>query len=86
MGLCVTFVSGLRRSGKSAVIRLMIDRAWKRPPHYLRLARKGSGKSPPRWASRDSSKAPIKADDCGVASAKWIYSADARVRRREDRL
>ena len=37
MGLAVTFVSGVRRSGKSALIRTMIDRLWKTKPHYIRL-------------------------------------------------
>lgn len=72
MGLCVTFVSGPRRSGKSAVIRMMIDHLWKNPPHYLRLAKIGSDKQPP-------SSAPGSAKECGVASARWIEYDDERV-------
>ncbi len=44
MGLCVIFVSGPRRSGKSAVVRTMIDRLWARKPHYIRMIKKGGDK------------------------------------------
>ena len=76
MGLSVTFVSGPRRSGKSAVIRLMIDRGWKRPPHYIRLAARGSDKRPPERTSGKNGAA-LSPEHCGVASAQWIdYDAD----------
>lgn len=79
MGLAVTFVSGPRRSGKSAVIRLMIDRAWKRPPHYLRLVAKGSDKQPPRCGKSTNGGATLKPDNCGVASARWIEYENERI-------
>ena len=70
MGLRVTFVSGLRRSGKSAVIRTMIDKLWKKEPHYIRLAETGGDKRPPQ----QSAKPP---PSCGVATARWLeYEAD----------
>ncbi len=70
MGLCVTFVSGLRCCGKSALIRGMIDRLWKTEPHYIRLVRSGSGKLPPKTSSK-------RIPHCGVASARWLeYDAD----------
>ncbi|MHC5110367.1 MAG: hypothetical protein ACYTHJ_10865 [Planctomycetota bacterium] len=70
MGLRVTFVSGLRRSGKSAVIRTMIDRIWKKQPHYIRLVDAGGDKHPPKT----SGKPPR---DCGVATARWLeYRTD----------
>lgn len=65
MGLSVTFVSGLRRSGKSALIRAMIDRLWKTEPHYIRLVNSGSDKRPPRTSARLPPR-------CGVASARWL--------------
>ncbi|UCE59232.1 MAG: hypothetical protein JSU63_17530 [Phycisphaerales bacterium] len=65
MGLAVTFVSGPRRSGKSAVIRTMIDRIWEHEPHYIRLARTGGGKRPPET----NGKPPR---NCGVATASWL--------------
>ena len=71
MGLCVTFVSGLRRSGKSAVIRSMIDRLCKRQPHYIRLAKSGGDKKPPPTT-------PKPPDDCGLASARWLTYDDER--------
>ena len=70
MGLCVTFVSGPRRSGKSAVIQMMIDKLWARPPHYIRLVRSGSDKHRPRTSASECPK-------CGVASARWLeYDSD----------
>ena len=70
MGLSVTFVSGPRRSGKSAVIHTMIDRLWTRPPHYIRLVKNGGDKHPPKASDRPRS-------DCGVASARWVeYGAE----------
>ncbi len=69
MGLSVTFISGPRRCGKSALIQTMIDRLWKPAPHYLRLVKAGSDKSPP--------KNPVKpGEKCGVASARWIEFDD----------
>ena len=70
MGLSVTFVSGPRRSGKSAVIRTMIDRLWKQEPHYIRLAKTGGDKQPPK----PRNKPP---PNFGVATARWPeYEAD----------
>ncbi len=70
MGLGVTFVSGPRRSGKSAVIRTMIDRLWAHQPHYIRLVRRGSDKSPPVKGAGSPQK-------WGIASARWIdYDPD----------
>ncbi len=72
MGLAVTIVSGPRLSGKSAVIRAMIDRLWRHPPHYIRLVRIGSDKQPP--------KQPVKLPpDLGVASARWLRYDDDRI-------
>ncbi|MBI4716455.1 MAG: hypothetical protein HY763_01500 [Planctomycetes bacterium] len=72
MGLCVTFVSGVRRSGKSAVIRSMVDHLWKTQPHYLRLVKAGSDKHPPPAADKPIPK-------CGIASARWIEYKPDRV-------
>jgi hypothetical protein len=70
MGLSVTFVSGLRCCGKSALVRGMIDRLWKSEPHYIRLVKSGSGKLPPKPTSK-------RIPQCGVASARWLeYDAD----------
>lgn len=66
MGLSVTFVSGPRRSGKSSLIQAMIHQVWKTPPHYLRLAKSGSDKTPPKPCPDKPST------ECGVASAKWL--------------
>lgn len=66
MGLCVTFVSGLRRSGKSAVIRTMVDRVWKKQPHYIRLAKIGGDKRQPTLTANPASA------DCPIATARWI--------------
>lgn len=71
MGLSVTFVSGPRRSGKSALIQAMIRRIWGTPPHYLRLVKAGSDKTPPKPCPDKSSA------NCGVASARWLdYDPD----------
>lgn len=68
MGLRVTLVSGPRRSGKSAVIRTMLDRVWKIKPHYLRLI--NSEKAAPAPAARNP-------EECGLSSARVLtYSAD----------
>jgi hypothetical protein len=69
----VTFVSGLRRCGKSAVIQAMVDRLYRRPPHYLRLVQAGSGKAPVKG------KPDQKAEDCRVASARWLEFHEDRV-------
>ena len=66
MGLSVTFISGPRRSGKSALIQAMIRREWKTPPHYIRLAKAGSDKLPPKPCPDKS------ATKCGIASARWL--------------
>ena len=70
MGLCVIFVSGPRRSGKSAVVRTMIDRLWERKPHYIRLVKEGGDKGRPKEPAPTPSESPI-------ASARWLeYDAD----------
>lgn len=70
MGLSVTFVSGPRAAGKSALIHSMLDHVWKKPPHYLRLVTAGSDKKQPR-AHRE------KSPKCRVASARWLeYEPD----------
>ena len=73
MGLSVVFLSGLRRSGKSAVIRAMTTHLWKQPPHYIRLVKCGSDKRPPKSAPA------AKPEECGVASARWLQYDDERV-------
>lgn len=65
MGLNVIFVSGPRRSGKSALIRAMIDRLWKHEPHYLRLVKSGSDKKPPNTNNKPTPQ-------CDIASAQWL--------------
>jgi len=72
MGLCVTFVSGPRRSGKSAVIQAMVGCVWKAHPHYIRLVRAGSGKQPPKPSAQAT-------DSCAVASARWLEYDSERV-------
>ena len=66
MGLSVTFVSGPRRSGKSALIQAMTHRLWKTSPHYLRLVKVGSDKIAPKPCSDKPS------EKCAVASARWL--------------
>ncbi len=72
MDLSVVFVNGMRRSGKSAIITMMVNRLWQRPPHYVRLVPTNSGKFPPR------SPRPQSPARCGVASARWIEYNPAR--------
>ena len=72
MGLSVTFVSGPRRSGKSAVIRTMVDRLWKHEPHYIRLVETGGDKHPPKVGSKPPPKV-------GVASARWLEYDKERI-------
>lgn len=70
MGLAVTFVSGPRSSGKSTLIRRMIDHLFPIKPHYLRLVLAGSDKLPPEPSGKTI-------PECGVASARWLeYHAD----------
>ena len=69
MGLAVTFVSGPRRSGKSTLIQAMIRGLWKNQPHYIRLVKSGSDKQAPKGP-------PKPADNCGVASARWMEYDD----------
>jgi hypothetical protein len=70
LGLCVLFVSGPRRSGKSHAIQMMVDRVSKTKPHYLRLVEAGSDKQPPRGAAKIST-------DCNIATARWLeYTPD----------
>lgn len=72
MGLNVLFVSGLRRSGKSALIQAMIETLWEKAPHYIRLVDRASRKAASRHAS-----APPK--QCPVASAQWLEYEPERV-------
>ena len=72
MALCVTFISGPRRSGKSAVIQMMIDELWAHAPHYIRLVRTGSNKRRPRTS-------PPNPPKCGVASARWLEYDNDRI-------
>lgn len=70
MGLSVTFVNGTRSSGKSTIIRAMIDRLWDAEPHYLRLVQAGSGKVAPKVA-------PERIPPCAIATARWLeYRSD----------
>ena len=70
MGLSVAFVSGPRRSGKSAVIRTMIDHVWSIAPHYVRLVSRDSDKTLPHPTKQSP-------QSCGVASARWVtYDAE----------
>ena len=65
MGLTVAFVSGPSRTGKSTVIRAMLNGLCRRPPHYLRLkATNGSSKAPATIA--------VRTDGLQVASARWL--------------
>ena len=66
MGLSITFVSGPRRSGKSALIQAMAHRLWKKPPHYFRLVKAGSDKVAPKPCTDKPS------EKCAVASARWL--------------
>ena len=72
MGATVTLVSGPRRSGKSTVIREMIDQCYTGAPHYVRLTRADGDKQKPLCVA-----AP--ADDCGVVSACWVRYDAGRV-------
>jgi hypothetical protein len=47
------------------LIQAMIAGVWRTRPHYIRLAKAGSDKHPPKPCSR-------KPEDCGVASARWL--------------
>jgi len=70
MGLNVLFVSGLRRSGKSALIQAMVETLWKKAPHYIRLVDRASRKAASRRTGASSEK-------CPVASAQWLeYEPD----------
>ena len=72
MGLSVTFVSGPRRAGKTALIKVMADHLWPAPPHYVRLAR--SRKDDPSLSSQAA--LPPR---CRVADAQWLGYDDDRV-------
>jgi len=74
MGLSVVFVSGVRRSGKSALIQTMIDKLFDKPPHYLRLVIAGSEKV----AAKAKSNGKVPAN-CRVASARWIEFEEDRI-------
>jgi len=72
MGLRVVLVSGPRRSGKSAVIRAMLDLLWHPKPHYVRLVRCQGN---PR-AVRETVMSPC---DPTLASARRLAYDDDRV-------
>ncbi len=71
MALTVLFVSGPRRSGKSAVIQQFCGAAGApSAPHYIRITNVKGDKRQPLDA-----RAPAK--DCGVATAQWVnYDED----------
>jgi len=76
MGLSVVFVSGIRRSGKTALIQHMIERLFRHAPHYLRLARLGGDKIAPN-VTPETNKAAL--EKCKVASARWLPYSEDRV-------
>ncbi|UCG16810.1 MAG: hypothetical protein JSV19_02000 [Phycisphaerales bacterium] len=65
MAITVTLVSGPRRSGKSTVIRQMIEQCYVGAPHYVRLTRADGDKQKPVCVT-------VPAEDCGVVSACWV--------------
>lgn len=65
MGLRVTFVSGLRRSGKSAVIRTMLSELFTDPPHYVRVIPAQGDQHPPVFPSSSPRES-------GVATSRWV--------------
>ena len=65
MGLCVTFVSGPEHTGKTAVIGALTGRLRKRKPHYLRLAKNGTG----NHSGRQEGK-PLP--EFGLPSIRWV--------------
>jgi len=70
MGLNVVFISGVRRSGKSALIQGMIEALCEMPQHYIRLVNKASRKAQARGAAKPTEKSPF-------ASAQWLeYDAE----------
>ncbi len=70
MGLNVVFISGVRRSGKSALVQGMIETLCDQPPHYIRLVNRASPKAQRRGAAKPPDSSP-------VASAQWIeYDSD----------
>jgi len=74
MGLSVVFVSGVRRSGKSALIQTMAERLFEHPPHYFRLVNHTSQKVAAK--AKSNGKVPT---DCHVASARWIEFSEDRI-------
>jgi len=72
MGLSVTFVSGPRGAGKSTLIRGMIDRFWKKEPHYIRLIPNGSDNKRPSACAE-------KLDQRGIASVRWLEYSEDRI-------
>jgi len=72
MGLRVTLVSGPRKSGKSAVIRALIDRVCKQRPHFVRMVRIGPKTRIPRLCSTSQSHP-------GVASLRRLEYDDQRI-------
>ncbi len=70
MGLNVVFISGVRRSGKSALIQGMVEALCETPPHYIRLVNKASRKAQRRVVPKPTEKSPF-------ASAEWLeYDSD----------
>lgn len=75
MGLSVVFVSGIRGSGKSALIQNMVDRLWKHPPHYLRLVQRSGDERAPQT----STPPPRPPDPARLSSTTWLPYTEDRV-------
>ncbi len=50
----------------------MVDKLWKKQPHYIRLVKRGSDKLPPEPTTKSL-------PDCGVATAHWIEYDDEHI-------
>ena len=72
MGLSIIFVSGPRLSGKSVVIRMMIDRLFAKAPHYVRMVEVGGDKDP---VTMPDTPPP----GSGVASARCLLYDPERI-------
>lgn len=72
MGLNVVFISGVRRSGKSALIQGMLDTLCESPQHYIRLVNKASRKAQQRGVTKPTEPSPF-------ASAQWLEYDSERV-------
>ncbi|HEY3244832.1 MAG TPA: hypothetical protein VGM03_15935 [Phycisphaerae bacterium] len=65
MGLCVTFVSGVHRCGKTTLLKLIRDQVVSGPVHYLRLTCRDNGSTPPLRLCDPGEKQ-------GFASSDWV--------------